>query len=243
MPISDAYKKIKAWASGVTAQRTDPDDATLMPPLDIAIGWPAVFSADAGETPRRRVFNEIYFRETSALVDIRNHGILPWDAAVDTLQGGTKQVAGVPYRALVDNGPTHGNVTNPTADGQTVWERVAGRVNAPSAPAAAPSAQPGNTALTWVWACPLDGGAVITGFTFQWRRQGAEWEDTNRVAIPAASGARHHLTGLANGQAYEARVFATNARGSSPWSPVGSGTPAATVPGQVQSVVVVGPIV
>ena len=78
MPISEAYKKIStAWAN--TGDRTDPDDSSLMPALAIATGWPQTFSSDDGFTPRRRVFNEMYNRRDSALIDIRNYGILPWD--------------------------------------------------------------------------------------------------------------------------------------------------------------------
>ena len=95
MPISEGFKNIKPWASAPTADRTAPDDASLTPPLVVADGWPASFSSDDGNTPRRPVFNEQYHRETVALTDVRNYGILPWDAEVDTLQGGLKQVAGV----------------------------------------------------------------------------------------------------------------------------------------------------
>ena len=127
MPISDGFKKIvTAWAGGPQGQRTDPDDAALTPPIDIAEGWDDTFSADSGNTLRRRVFNEIFYRPTDALINIRDYGILPWDVDVDTLQGGVKQVAGAVYKALVDNGPTFTNAISPTAAGQTVWESVAG---------------------------------------------------------------------------------------------------------------------
>ena len=242
MPLSEGFKKITVpWASGPQGERTDPDDPSLTPPIVIAQGWPAAFSADAGERPRRRVFNEVYFRRDSALIDVRNHGILPWDAEVDTLAGGIKQVAGIAYRALVDNGPTYANVTSPTALNQNVWEVLEGAVNPPEAPDA-PIALAGNGVLRWRWNCPRDRGAEISEFVFQWRVLGAEWDDINRVTVAAASGANHELSGLQNGTTYEARVYATNARGSSGWSPTGTGTPAATVPGKVESVVGVGRI-
>ena len=193
MPISDGFKAIgPAWASAPTADRTDPDDATLTPALVIANGWPASFSADAGDTPRRRVFNEMYWRRDSALLDIRNFGILPWDAAVDTLQGGVKQVSGVIYRALVDNGPTYTNAVNPTTAGQTVWEVVSGTVGLPSAPAQPTATAPASGELDWSWNCPLDGGAAITSFNFYWRTAGT----TTFSAAISVTTPRYVLTGL-----------------------------------------------
>ena len=237
MPISEGYKKITvAWASSVSAQRTDPDDASLTPPITIGDGWPDTFSQDAGFTPRRRVFNELYYRRDSALIDIRDHGVLPWSNDIDTLADGVRQRDGNLWRALVDNGPTHSNVTDPVAVGQTVWETIQGTISAPSALSSAPSAsavEPNE--LTWTWQCPLDGGARVTEFDFQWRLQGGSWSSSIMVDVP-----RYVLSGLTNGDTYQARVRARNSSGESPWSTTGSGIPAAHLPGQVQSVVGVG---
>ena len=102
-----------------------------------------------GLTPRRTVFNEMYWRRDSALLDIRSFGVLPWDTDVDTLEGGVKQVNGVLYRADVDNGPAYGNATDPTSSGQSVWDTITGRLNVPSAPA-----QP--TAVVEQWTTDMD---------------------------------------------------------------------------------------
>ena len=228
MPISDGYKAIdEVWASNAAADRTDPESTTLTPPLDVEDGWPDSFSADAGNTPRRPVMNEIYHRETSALVDVRNYGILPWDTAVDTLAGGVKQVSGVLYRALVDNGPTYSNAISPTAAGQTVWETVAGVTSAPSAPSAPQANSPESGELDWFWNCPLDGGAQVTEFDFQWRVAGTLlWSASIMVNT-----ARHVLTGLTNGVAIEAQVRARSSHDTGPFSATGSSTPSGTVPG------------
>ena len=43
MAISPGYKAItEAWANAAPGSRTDPDDPGLMPPIDIADGYPGV---------------------------------------------------------------------------------------------------------------------------------------------------------------------------------------------------------
>ena len=188
---------------------------------------PPRFSADAGDTPRRPVINEIFWRLFSAAKDGINFGILPWDTDVDTLAGGVKQVSGVIYRALVDNGPTYSNAISPTTAGQTVWEIVSGTIGLPSAPAQPTATAPASGELDWSWNCPLDGGAAITSFNFYWRTAGTlAFSAAISVTTP-----RYVLTGLTNGTAIEAQVEAVNAQGTSPPSAVGSATPQGTVPG------------
>ena len=224
MAISPGYKAItEAWANAAPGSRTDPDDPGLMPPIDIADGYPASFSAVGGDTPRRNVINEVYYRRDSGLLDIRKYGILPWDTDVDTLQGGVKQVNGVVYKALVDNGPTYGNAVSPTTTGQTVWEGVSGTLNTPGTPDM-PTAVASNGRLVWTWNCPLDGGAAIDHFDFEWREAGGSFTQVE-VAIPY-----YELTGLTNNTTYEVQVRANNAQGDGSYSAVGTGTPVASVP-------------
>ena len=231
MPLSDGYKSIgPAWASSTTKgsdpadDRIDPDDAALTPPIVVANGWPASFSST--NAPRRPVFNELEFRKDSALLDIRNFGILPWDTAVDTLMGGVKQVSGTVYKALVDNGPTYSNATDPTTAGQTVWETVSGTTAAPAQPGA-PTAVAANGTLDWSWNCPKDNGAAVTLFDFQWREQGTTTWNT----VSNLTSARYLLTGITNGTVYQAQVSATNNVGDSGYGAQGMGTPVAAIPG------------
>ena len=117
MPLSDGTKAIgPPWASATGADRTAPDDAGLTPPLVIADGWPGSFSTAGGNTPRRSVFNELFYRQDSAILDWLNYGIPPWDTEVDTLMGGVKQVSGVIYRALADDTAPRVNPTTGRAD-------------------------------------------------------------------------------------------------------------------------------
>ena len=227
MTISAGYKAITVpWASSTTADKTPPEDTTLDPPLDVTVGWPSSFSVDGGDKLRRAVMNSIFNRRDSALVDVRNHGILPWDTALDTLQGGIKTVAGVPYRALVDNGPTYSNAVNPTTANQTVWASLSGDSGAPDQPAAPRAATPRSGELDWFWTCPLDNGAAVTAFDFQWRQSGTDdWGRVNETSV-----LRFQLLGLTNGQSYEARVRARNSEGTSPWSTIGLATPTGTAP-------------
>ena len=232
MPLSDGTKEIATnpgWGSATTKgddpsdDRIDPDDATLTPPVVIANGWPSSFSTT--NTPRRKVFNELFYREHAAIKDVINFGLLPWDTDVNTLEGGIKQVNGVVYRAIVDNGPAYSNATDPTASGQTVWASVSGTLGAPTSPSA-PTATEGNRQLDWSWNCPLDNGAAVTQFDFQWREQGtAAWN-----SVANLTNARYLLTGLTNGTTYEAQVSSTNSQGDSGFGATGQGTATAAVP-------------
>ena len=232
MPLSDGTKEIATnpgWGSATTKgddpadDRIDPDDATLTPPVVIANGWPSSFSTT--NTPRRKVFNELFYREHAAIKDVINFGLLPWDTDVNTLEGGIKQVNGVVYRAIVDNGPAYSNATDPTAAGQTVWATVSGSLGAPTSPNA-PTADAGNGQIDWSWNCPLDNGAPVTSFDFQWREQGTQaW-----TTVANLTNARYLLTGLTNGTTYEARVRATNTQGDSAYGANGDGTATADLP-------------
>ena len=125
MAISDGYKAITtAWAA--TGDKTDPDDSSLTPPLDVEDGWPDNFSGADGISPRRRVMNEMYNRRDTALIDIRNHGILPYDSTVETPRGGIKASGNDLFQALEDT-------TAATSDA-TKWRNLR-----PALPTGAPS--------------------------------------------------------------------------------------------------------
>ena len=70
------------WAD--TGDRTDPDNTTLIPPLDRGDGWPSSFSGPGGNTLRRRVVNQIFREIYGMLIEINRHGgILEWDATIN----------------------------------------------------------------------------------------------------------------------------------------------------------------
>ena len=228
MPLSPGYRALtEIWASSALANRTQPEDTSLTPPLNVEDGWPASFSAASGNRPRRTVFNWAMWVLTSALFDIRNQGVLSWDTDVDTLAGGVRQDGGKLWRATVDNGPTHTNAVEPGTMGDTVWEAITGQQAAPSQPRAPVATVPGSGELDWFWYPILDGGSLILDYSFEWRTAGQlNWPNSRTVQT-----ARVVLTGLTNGQAIEARVTARNANGSSTPSTHGSGTPQGTIPG------------
>ena len=228
MPIDDELVKVQKW--GDAGDRTDPDDATLMPALVRANGWPATFSADSGDTPRRRVMNQIMREITGGLVDIRDKGILPWDIRVDYDQYAVVQAGVNAWVASVATGPATGNATNPTTGGQNVWTQLnTARTSAvPSAPNA-PTGSVSNGEIEWSWNCPLDNGSAVIGFDFQWRIQGGAYSAATRVSPPHTP-----ISGLNNGQTYQARVRAVNGEGNGPWSGVGNAIPTADSPDRVQ---------
>ena len=74
-------------------------------------------------------------------------------------------------------------------------------------------------ALTVSWTPPIDtGGAAVTGYSVQYRPQGAStWTTHGTTAGTTAT-----VTGLTPGTTYELRVAATNAAGTGDWSTVAS---------------------
>ncbi len=240
MALDPVFLQLEKWAD--TGDRTDPDDSSLDPALVEATGYPASFSAEDGNTPRRAVVNEILYRFFASLIEIRDRGLLEWDAGVDYQQYAIVQGSnGSSYRAKVATGPATSNATDPTTDTtNAVWDGASsalGTTGVPDAPNA-PVPTSFNGRLDFRWNCPRDNGAPVTSFIFQWRVAGAAWSDTNRVTVNPSSG-HHTLTGLTNGVNIEARVLAVNSNGNGPFSQVGSGAPAATRPDRMTAPVLV----
>ena len=225
--VDTEAKKILEGLWADSGDRLNPDDASLTPILSRDTGWTSPFSATDGDVPRRRVMNQ-RFRELDGVAsDTMREGLLAWDTDIDYRADAIVQAGSKLWRATVATGPDTSNATDPTAVGQTVWSEVAGQMNVPSAPPT-PTASAGNGVLDWVWGCPLDNGARVSEFDFQWRVQGGSYSVSITVSVAA-----HELTGLSNGTTYEVRVRATNSVGTGLWSSVGTGTPAAESPGQV----------
>ena len=228
MPDTEALK-IRKWAE--TGDRTDPDDPTLTPALNRATGWPSEWSATDGEKLRRQVMNQLMRELTGAARELMERGILEWDTAIDYPADAFVQSGSQVWRATVATGPATSNATDPQTAAQTIWVGLAGANSVPSAPAA-PTAIVDRNQLLWTWDCPRDGGQKVTGFEFRWRVSGGAWNSPI-----ATTNALYELTGLTNGQAYNAQVRAINSVGTGVYSPTGSGTPLATVPGQVLCVI------
>ena len=216
--------KIRKWAD--SGDRTDPDASTLNPALNRSNGWPSSFSADNGDTPRRRVMNQLFRELTGLAVDTIQRGVLPWDENVDYAANALASSGSTLVRATVATGPATSNATDPATSSQTVWAPISGQLSSPAAPSAPAAAVAGDGSLFWSWRCPRDGGSQITSFTFQWRRAGTSNWTTVTTQDPFTT-----LTGLVNGTSYEARVLAANAQGSSAYSSTGSGRAEGTLPG------------
>ena len=225
MALDPEILKIRKW--GDTGDRTDPDDSSLTPALSRSTGWPSSFSASDGNNPRRRVFNQLFRELTGLAADVRDQGVLGWDALVDYDQYAIVQSGGILYSATVATGPATSNETDPEAPGQAIWSTISGEITTPSAPNAPAAAAPRSGELDWSWNCPLDGGNAIDSFDFQWRVAGTlAWSASVVVTVTRAT-----LTGLVNGTAIEAQVRARTSFGVSVFSPVGTATPQGTVPG------------
>ena len=218
-------KKILQGRWAEAGDRTDPEDPLVIPVLDRATGYPASFSTDPGDVPKRGRINQRWRELDGAATDsMRYGGVLPWDVEVDYFQYAHSSSGLDEYVATVATGPALGNATDPTTTGQTVWQRITGEVNPPAAPDA-PTATAGNGTLRWVWNCPLDGGAEISRFELQWGQDGGTLSAVVSVPTPF-----YELTGLPNGVQHVMQVRAVNSRGTSAFSTIGRATPAASLP-------------
>ena len=120
--------------------------------------------------------------------------------------------------------------------GNSSWSNEAtGTPAAPAVTQAAPAAPVsvaaavGNGSLRITWLPGRDNGALITGYTVDYRLgNSGSWSS----ATGAKSG--HLLTGLTNGSSYQVRVRAINSVGNGAWSGVLTATPAGQAPDQVQ---------
>ena len=230
--MDDEALKIRKWAD--TGDRVLPEDSSLTPAINRAVGWPASFSAEDGDRPRRQVINQLFRELTGMAVDIREHGVLEYSADQDYDAGAIVQHGSPPnlYRATAANGPSS-TVKTPGGGGVTEWEVVGRSTDIPGTPPT-PQATAGQGQVRWFWGCPQDNGAPILDFEWQ-RRIG------NQAWASAATGTITTLhfddTGLTNGTQYSFRYRARNSEGNSVWSASVSASPQAQVPDGIRGAV------
>ena len=87
----------------------------------------------------------------------------------------------------------------------------------PDAPAA-PTLTTGTTWVAVAWTAPDANGAAITDYDVQYRTSGGNWQNATHVGTATTTRIEH----LVADTAYEVRVRATNAEGSSDWSAAAS---------------------
>ena len=108
------------WAD--EGDRTDPDDPTLTPPLDRAVGWDVSYSQLGGNIPRRAVWNQIMREMSGFAVDASAYGSIPqWSEHVDYIHYAFTMRHGRLYVSLADSGPASGDATDPAQAGNTKW--------------------------------------------------------------------------------------------------------------------------
>ena len=110
------------------------------------------------------------------------------------------------------------------AEGTGEWSPAAsGRTNVAADAPDAPSAPTLTAGTTWIeasWTAPADNGSAITDYDAEYRESGGNWRDASH----AGTSTTKRIEGLAADTAYEVRVRATNAEGTSGWSPAASGS-------------------
>ena len=85
----------------------------------------------------------------------------------------------------------------------------------------APSGRVQTDNIIWSWQAPSDGGSTITGYDYQWRISGNNWDASNIIRVNTAS---YNHDNLRANTAYQVRVRAINVIGQGDWSDVGTAT-------------------
>ena len=88
---------------------------------------------------------------------------------------------------------------------------------APDAPSA-PTLTAGETWIEASWTAPAANDSAITGYDVHYRETGGNWQDANHTG----TGTTKRITGLTADTAYQVRVRASNAEGTSDWSTAAS---------------------
>ena len=91
---------------------------------------------------------------------------------------------------------------------------IAGPAVGPPNTPATPTLSVGMTWLDVSWTAPFDNGAAITGYDVHYRLSGGNWVDASHTGTDTT----HRISNLVADTAYEVRVRALNAEGTSTWS-------------------------
>lgn len=127
MPVVQALKDLigdGAWAADTPDERQTPEDAGLTR----AMGWPVSYEQrGSGKHPERRVFNQLHWEITSAILDIAHCGVPPHSLEVDYVPTDDAEcfvttTSGL-WRTRTATGPSYDNAVSPDTEGQTIWRR------------------------------------------------------------------------------------------------------------------------
>ena len=108
------------WASDANADRADPEAENITRTQ----GWTVAYEQQrSGRTPEREVFNQLFRELTGLFVEkIRLGGVLFYDQEIDYYQYARVLGSdGRKYVALVANGPSTANISDPVADSGRIW--------------------------------------------------------------------------------------------------------------------------
>ena len=160
-----------------------------------------------------------------------------WDAVsgaqsyqLETRQGNGQwtRVAGLTARSRTTSGHTAGTAVQGRVRAiigalEGGWSTTVTVAIVPATPVLGGTA--GTSSATFTWAAPANGGAAISGYTFEYRIGSAsQWTSASRTA-----GQRSFE--VETNQSVQARVRATNSAGSSAWSDALIRTPGIPTPG------------
>ena len=138
-----------------------------------------------------------------------------WVSADHTGTGTTKRIENLSPDTVYE---VRVRATN--AEGSSDWSATASKrtdADVPDAPST-PTMMPGTTWIEVSWTTPNDNGAVITEYDVHYRTSGGNWVDADHTG----AGTTKRIENLVADTTYEVRVRASNAKGTSDWSPSAS---------------------
>ena len=208
-------------ATGTTLSNTGPvfadgTDAFSVAENETAVGAVTATDADASDMITGYEITGGADRELFSIVE--GTGVLAFKTAPDFEAPAD---ADTDNAYLVEVTATSGASARELTAVQAVTVTVTDEAEAPEAPALPTISSVTASGFTVTWAAPANAGPAITGYAVEYREgTSGSWADAGHGGTDPTLA----LTGLKAGTAYQVRVQATNAEGTSPWSPAATGT-------------------
>ena len=202
------------WSPSASATtNADVPDAPAAPSLTAGTTWLEVSWSAPSDNGEAITDYDVQYRETGSNWETATHVGTVTTKRIENLAADT----GYEVRVRASNDIGTGDWSSSTS--------VRTSADVPDAPEA-PTLTTGSTWLEVSWTAPADNGAAITDYDVQYRETGTNWQFASHVGTTTTK----RIENLSPGVDYEVRVRATNAEGSSDWSPTATATTNTDVP-------------